>query len=500
MQVPVSGWVRYWASARPLAPAVVFRGEVRTWADLERSMDGAAQSLAASGVRPGDRVVVLMSNRPEFYEVFFAIASLGAVFVPANTRCTSPELAHLLEDSGAVSLITEPRFLPVLEGLDLESCDVIDVDGQIAGGLISVEPVALRAPSFDDTLAIMYTSGTTGRPKGAVLTHAAFHFAAVNVALAYTMTRHDRHLMVLPLCFAGGLMCVSSPIFLTGGTIVLEPAFDPDRTLQLLESERITVFPAAPTVLQILRQQADFGPAQFRDVRLIFTGAAPVPEAVLAEYQAMGVDVGQGYGLTESGTVGSFLLPDDALRKNGSVGRGCMFTEVRVVEESGARAVAGEAGEIQLRGPHVMSGYWRDDSATAAAFDGDWLRTGDVGILDDEGYLKVVDRLKDVVITGGMNVYPAEVEAAVYEHPAVAEVAVVGLPHEIYGETVTAVVVPRPGVALTLEDVRDHCAARLADYKVPRLLRLVEALPRGTSGKVLKSELRRSGVGTVAPS
>ena len=480
----IARWISYWALAQPDRPAVVFEGRQTTYAQLAHRMEAVAESLRARGVGPGDRVLVLLPNRPEFYDVFFGIARLGAVFVPVSNRLTAAEIGHVAHDSGAVLLVTEPG-----------SADVVE---RIAGGppavhaddLVDAVPGRLPWPDRSDLLAVLYTSGTTGRPKGAMLTHSAVDYAARDLVHMNGYTQDDRHLVVLPLSFTGGIITLSQPVFLSGGTVVLEAGFDPARTLTVLAAERVTVFFAAPALLQLLRLQEGFGAEPFRTVRLIVAGAAPVPRPLLETYHALDVNVSQGYGLTESGSIATCLMPHETAARIGSVGRACLFTEVRIADEAGRSVSAGTRGEILLRSAHLMSGYWEDEAATAAAMVDGWLRTGDVGLLDDDGYLYVVDRLTDIVITGGLNVYPAEVEAVVFGHPAVAEVAVIGVPHPVYGETVTAVVVTRPGSHIDLDELRAFCAPVLADYKVPRRLEVVDALPRNTSGKVLKFRLR----------
>lgn len=493
MHTGVASWIAYWARVRGDAAAIMFDGAAITWAELADRMDHGARALAALGVRPGDRVAVLMGNRPAFYEGFLAIARLGAVFVPVNVRLSAPEVAHVLHDAGVRVLITEVAFAGLLDKLEVADVRVVDADDVLAPSLRALpSPQLDLAPTgFDALLAIVYTSGTTGRPKGAMLTNAAIQFCAQNLVHLYGYTYEDRHLVALPLCFAGGIITLSQPALLSGGTVVLEREFEPERTLHVLGAEQVTVFFTAPAVLQQLRLHPQFGPDAFKTVRLIVAGSAPVPAALLSVYQALGVNVGQGYGLTEGGTVDSFLPVEDAARKIGSVGRGCMYTEIRVTDDADRPVRAGERGEIQLRGPNLMLGYWHNVQATREAFTPDgWLRTGDVGVLDDEGYLSVVDRMKDMLITGGMNVYPAEVESVLYQHADIQEVAVVGVAHEIYGETVAAVVTLRAGAALTLPDLRAFCADKLAGYKIPRILRIVDALPRNASGKVVKYQLR----------
>lgn len=490
----ISRWVNYWAETRGAAPVIEFEGTTLSWAELNQRMERGARHLGNQGVAKGDRVAVMMGNRPEYYEVFFSIVHLGAIFVPVNPRLSTPEITFLVQDSGAKLLVTESAFEPnVLGGLEGTSCRALNIDagsGSWSAGAAANMGEPVDMPTAEDVLAILYTSGTTGKPKGAVLTHSAFMHSAENLVHAYSYTQHDRHLVVLPLSFTGGILTLSQPVFVSGGTIVLERQFDPSRVLKVLKESKVTVFFAAPALLQLLRIANDFTKEAFATLRLIVAGAAPVPEALLDFYQEMGVAVGQGYGLTEGGAVDTFLLAEDASRKVGSVGKSCIFTETRIADENGAQVAAGTPGEIVLRGPNIMREYWNNPEATAAAFRDGWLRTGDVGVMDDEGYISVVDRLKDLVITGGMNVYPAEVEAVLFQHPAVAEVAVLGVPHDVYGETVVAAAVFREGASLSINELREFCNDRIADYKIPRRLVKVDAIPRNASSKVQKFVLR----------
>lgn len=490
----ISRWVNFWAENRGDSPVIEFDGSTITWSELNHRMERGARHLRSLGVAKGDRVAIMMSNRPEYYEVFFSIIHLGAIFVPVNPRLSTSEITFLVQDSGAKILVTESAFeANVTAGTQGTDCRLINIDTAKESWSADAErhlASAIDPPTADDVLTILYTSGTTGKPKGAVLTHSAFMHSAENLVHAYSYTQSDRHLVVLPLSFTGGILTLSQPVFVSGGTIVLEPQFEPGRVLKVLSEQQVTVFFAAPALLQLLRIAPNFEPSAFKSVRLIVAGAAPVPEVLLDFYQSLGVAVGQGYGLTEGGAVDTFLLAKDASRKIGSVGRSCIFTETRIVDEDGNSVPAGTPGEIVLRGPNMMREYWNNPEATAAAFVNGWLRTGDVGVMDDEGYISIVDRLKDLVITGGMNVYPAEVEAAVFQHEAVAEAAVLGVPHEVYGETVVAAVVLRDGATLSIAELREFCHDKLADYKLPRRLVQVEAIPRNASSKVQKFVLR----------
>ena len=495
---PISRWVSYWAEVRGDQTVIEFEATAITWSELRARMERGARALVSMGIRKGDRVGIHLGNRPEYYEIFFAIARMGAIFVPVNPRLSPSEVAYLVEDSGMKALLTDSSLEEVaVRTLKESDCKVVNIDELNSSWFdfaLDESFEELVAPDFQDTLAILYTSGTTGRPKGAVLTHAAFYFSAENLVHAYSYTQEDRHLVVLPLSFTGGIVTLSQPVFVSGGTIILERQFDPERVLKVLPEKSVTVFFAAPALLQLLRIRTDFSPSSFKSVRLIVAGAAPVPASLLDFYQDLGIAVGQGYGLTEGGAVNTFLLTRDASRKLGSVGTSCMFTEVNVVDESGQKVPSDTKGEIVLRGSNIMKEYWNNPEATKNVFINGWLRTGDLGMIDADGFITVVDRLKDMVITGGMNVYPAEVEAVIVRHESVAEVAVVGVPHEVYGETVVAAVVLRPGKELSLAVLRDYLKETLADYKMPRRLVIFDVIPRNASSKVQKFVLREQVV------
>jgi fatty-acyl-CoA synthase len=353
-------------------------------------------------------------------------------------------------------------------------------------------PQDLPPPAPAEALAILYTSGTTGHPKGAMHSHAGMMHTAINQQAALGLTPHDRHLIVSPLAFTGGILTSVQPALYTGGAILLEPDFDPARLLRRMATDVPTIFMAVPTMLRLLLDEPAFTADAFATIRYLGSGSAPAPLDLLHRYLDIGVRIGHAYGLTEGGGLATQLRPSEAFERLGSAGRACGSVELRIVDADGRDLPAGEVGEIVQRGPSNTLGYWRDEAGTAALFldaDREWLRTGDLGRIDADGYLCVAGRAKDVVITGGMNVYPGDVEAVLAGHPAISESAVLGVPHPVYGETVLAVVVLRPGAQLTLGELREFCSGRLADYKIPRLLQTVAELPRTASGKVLKSAL-----------
>ena len=478
---------RYWRRCQPEAVALRFDARTFTWLDLDRRTDEMAAGLAARGLARGDRLGLLLGNRPEFVELTIAAWKLGAVVVPMNVRFTPTEVAFVVGDADCRIVVTEEALAagvalvrdrqPVLDAGDLDAVRHVGMSVDIA------------ATADADPACICYTSGTTGDPKGAVLTHGSWNVASQGWAQAVQLSTADRVLLPFPLAFTGG-MAVFLFTYWAGGRLVLEPGFDPDRALGLFERERITGFFAVPVIHQTLVDHPRWATADLSSWRVASSGGAPVPESLIRAVQDRGVPMLQGYSLTE-GSAGVTVLPaHDALRKLGSAGLPVVHAEVRVVDRDDRPLAPGEVGEIVVRGPQVMQGYWGNPAATAETLRGGWLHTGDLGRLDDEGYLYVVDRAKDMLISGGLNVYPAEIERVLAGVPGVVEVAVVGVPDERWGET-PVVVAYTAGAQLDGATVLDACRAVLADYKWPRYLVVRnEPLPRNMSGKVLKRDLR----------
>lgn len=495
---PITRWVEYWAEAKPEQPAVIFEGETISWRSFNDSVNQWAHMLRGQGIEHGDRVACMMGNRPEFYFLFFAVAKLGAVFVPVNLQLTTAEATYLLENSGARAVVYESSAAKPIDEVSASELNSLHVDEAIpqllagvAQGSTHASDTSFPEVGFDDLVAIFYTSGTTGRPKGAMFTHSNIHFAAETISRGFDFTQRDIHLVNAPLYFTGGIVTVSQPVFASGGTIVLSSYESPSQTIALIAEHRITVYLAVPAILNLLIKDPAFEPGKLESLHLVGGGSAPVHLSLIEAYKSRGIDVSPGYGLTEAGGVSTFLLPHQTDGHVGSVGRQTMYTEIRVVRADGSPADPGETGEVLQRGPTVTKGYWQNPDATKALLaPGGWIRTGDVGTMDADGFLWIVGRSKDVIITGGINVYPAEVESVLAAHPDVLEVAVIGLPHDTYGETVTAVVVPAAGREPTIEELRDFCAGELARYKQPRLLRVVDSLPRTASGKIRKNVLR----------
>ncbi|UWX96807.1 long-chain fatty acid--CoA ligase [Arthrobacter zhaoxinii] len=492
--------------------ALVFQGRGISYTELDERINRLAQALRASGVDHGSRVAFLGDNHPAFLETFFAAGTLGAVFVPLNTRLAPPEIRFALQDSGSTVLVYTGALARLAQlgsagtsvAVRLEVADgaapevgpaaaggqpVSDFDAVIAGA----SPDRLDLPvRGEDGAMILYTSGTTGQPKGALLSHANLAWNCYNVLVDYDVSGTEVALMISPLFHVASLDMGVLPVLLKGGTVVLETRFEPGRTLAAIEQYAATYISGVPTTYQMLCEHPDWDKRDISSLTTITCGGSAVPLRVLEAYEARGLSFSNGYGMTETAPGATALPAARSREKAGSAGLPHFFTDVRVTGPDGGVLPAGEVGEIQISGPNVIRSYWNRPDATAEAYAEDaWFRSGDMGYFDDDGYLFISDRLKDMIISGGENIYPAEVEQAIAELEAVAAVAVIGVPDSKWGEVPRAVISLREGYALTAEEVQQHLFARLARYKVPRTVTMVEDFPRTASGKIRKAELRR---------
>lgn len=500
VDVTLGGWFEQRVKLTPNRRCLTFEGETWTYATMLGRIDRTAAALSDGGVRHGDRVAYLGLNHPAFLETLFAAARLGAIFVPMNFRLTSPELSFIVNDAGIHTVVADNLHRSLIDAVreELPCRRYLSSEGEAEGWTTLTAATEAAAPArtervdADEVALIMYTSGTTGRPKGVMLTHANLWWNNVISLLLTDMLESDVSLVVAPLFHIGGLNVTTLQAWMKGAENVLHRSFDPTRFIEDIARYDVTVAFAVPAMLLFVSQHPDFDDADLTTVRSFVCGGAPVPESLIKLYLGRGIQINQGYGLTETAPCVSFLTPEHSLAKLGSAGRAPMFIDIRLATDDGSVVTAPEArGEICVRGPNVMKGYWNRPEATAAAIDPEgWFHTGDVGYLDVDGFLFVADRIKDMVITGGENVYPAEVESVLYGHPDVADVAVIGLPDQRWGEAVTAVVVPKPDAVLTLEALRSFAGESLARYKLPSRLELVDVLPRNPAGKVLKFSLR----------
>jgi fatty-acyl-CoA synthase len=495
----LANWLLQRARRTPARRALTFEGTTWTYAELQHRIDVLAGQLRATGVARGDRVAYLGLNQPAFLVAMFATARIGGTFVPLNFRLTGPELAFIVNDAGAGVLIADSMHQPVIDGVrgDLPVTTYLSADTTGADGWASLDPRAEPvsegvAVDPEDVAVIMYTSGTTGRPKGAMLTHANIWWNNTNELLNIDVLQDDVTLTVAPLFHIGGLNVLTLITWMKGGEVLLHRAFDPGAALEAIDHHGVTTMFGVPAMFQFMAQHPSFETSDLTSLRTVVCGGAPCPEPLLKIYEGRGVPIQQGYGLTETSPMVTFLGPEHALAKIGSSGVTPLFCEVKLIDGTGSPVVEPFGrGEVCVRGPNVTLGYWGRPEATAEAIGADgWFRTGDVAYFDEDGFIFICDRVKDMIITGGENVYPAEVESVLFDHPAVAEVAVVGIPDERWGEAVVAVVALAPGAALTLDELRSFAGERLARFKLPSRLETVPLLPRNAAGKILKYELR----------
>ncbi|GAA2786847.1 long-chain fatty acid--CoA ligase [Saccharopolyspora taberi] len=491
-------WPARRARMTPHRTAFVSGGKSLTYAEFADRTTRLAAQLRSAGVEPGARVAYLGPNHLAFVETMFAVHQLGGIFVPLNFRLAAREIAYMLDDSGPVALIYAPECAGVVRELGERGERLValadpapgelDYERWLADGSTAPIDVPVR---LDDTALILYTSGTTGRPKGAMLTHGNLVWNTCNVLVGVDLTSQDRTLVSAPLFHVAALDQTLLPTFVKGGCSVITSTWDVDTCYDLIEELGITWMFGVTTMFADLARSPRWAEADLSSLRTVMSGGAAVPESLIRTYQERGLVFCQGYGMTETAPGATFLEASESLRKVGSAGVPVFFADVRVVRPDLTDAAPGEPGEVLIKGPNVTPGYWRDPGATAAALTEDgWLRSGDVGKLDEEGHLYLVDRVKDMFISGGENVYPAEVERAVFEHPAVAEAAVIGVADEKWGEVGKAFVVCHPGTRLTREELRSFLLPRLAKYKIPAHLAVVDELPRTGSGKITKARLR----------
>lgn len=488
-------------------------GEV-TYDELTERVDRLANALADRGISQGDRVAYLGENYPSFLETLFASTALGAVFVPLNTRLAPPEVNFQLNDSGSKILVTSSTLTPlaVSGSRNSEVSNLLLVDDGEAREVEYqdgdpqpeqyTDVVAAGAPghpdvqvSLDDLAVILYTSGTTGNPKGAMLTHGNLTWNSINVLTDFDYSSKDVALMIAPMFHVASLGMGVLPTLLKGGTIVLEPKFEPGRALELIERYGVTNISGVPTTYQLLAEHENWDSTDLSSLKNLTCGGSAVPLRVLDTYEKRGLSFTMGYGMTET-SPGATTLPGRYSReKQGSGGLSHFHSFVRVADPMGHVLPAGEVGEIQAQGPNVIPSYWNREDANDSSFihaeDGTWLKTGDMGYFDDDGFLFISDRLKDMIISGGENIYPAQIEQEIAQLESVAAVAVFGVDDPKWGEAPRAAITVREGHELTEQQVLGHLNGRLARYKIPKSVVFVDEMPRTASGKIRKPDLRK---------
>ncbi|MDR2240921.1 MAG: AMP-binding protein [Zoogloeaceae bacterium] len=498
----LSIWIDRHAAATPDKTAIRYGGRDLSYRDFAALISRVAGALAAAGVRQGGCAAYLGCNTPEMLALFFACARLGALFMPLNWRLAGPEHKQMLDDCPPGALVVEAPYLAQTDahlGALRDSAKLIalgssaagwqDWDAFLANADAAPEQGAQAGP--ETPLLLCYTSGSTGKPKGVVLTQEAIDCNADNSADMHGLRADDRVLTVLPMFHVGGLNIQTTPALRAGCTLVLHPRFEPDATLDAIEREGITLTLIVPAIADMLIASPRWADADLSGLRMMSIGSSIVPIRLIEAVQSRGVPMTQVYGATETCPIAAYLKRDEALRKVGSTGRAALRCELRIAGNDDAELPVGQTGEILVKGRNLFSGYWRNPEASAAAFVDGWYRSGDIGWLDGEGFLTVVGRKKEMIISGGENIYPAELENVLIQCEDVLEAAVVGRADPRWGEIAVAVIVPKPGRQLAAEAILNLFEGRLARYKHPKDVIFIETLPKTALGKVRKEELRQ---------
>jgi len=498
-----AAWIRKWALLAPERVALTDDTRKLTYRELNGRIHRLANFLLAKGVRKGDRVAALLQNSTPFLEIFFAVSQIGSIFVPLNFRLSPREITFEINDCKAETFFFDETFGQVLQEIrkDLPIAEdrYICVNGSgspsfghpyetLLKSASDREPSASTSMDPESPHIIMYTSGTTGLPKGAVLSQRKTFFNVLNANLYYRVSPEDRVVVSRPLFHSGGLLVDSLPFLYKGGTVFMKKRFDPEELLRAAEQHRVTVMETSATMYRFILESCD--PARFdlSSVRCFFTGGEQVPISLLRTYAEKGILISQIFGQTETSTV-TWLPVEHALRKMGSVGVPVFHGDVRVADQNGSEMAAGASGEILVSGPILMSGYWGKPELTAETIMNGWLHTGDLGTRDEEGFYYILDRVKNMFITGGENVYPAEVERVLLENPMVGAAAVIGVPDSKWGAAGKAFVVVENGRIATEVDLRKWCTERLAKYKVPAFFEFVDNIPENAGGKIIRYRL-----------
>ena len=482
-----------------------------TYSELNARTNRLANGLIDAGISPGDRIGILLMNSSEFIETFFATAKLGATLVPLNWRLTPDELEFILKDSGTTTLVFGPEFAAQVAEIEARGArtDIkryIQFGGDIAKFAVDFEALTAAHPdsepeisgSNDDLLFIMYTSGTTGLPKGVMHSHSTV-FAAITTMMATNEAGLDEcFLLSLPLFHVGALTPAFQSIY-SAARLVITRSFDPVQSWEIIRDEKVTSTILVPAMLQAMKAVFDPAKHDASTMRSMVSGAAPVPVSMIKDFAKMGISINQVYGMTETCGPGCLILGEDAAARPGSTGKGYFYTDVRITAPDGSECPPGVAGEVCMRAPNNMVGYWNRPEATAEAIKDGWLYSGDVGIADADGFVTIVERLKDMLITGGENVYPAEIENVLLGHASVADAAVIGIPSKKWGESAMAVIVKAPGSDVSEAELIQLTQDKLARYKSIKCAEFIDAIPRNPSGKILKRSLRKIYAEKAAP-
>ncbi|MBP1723361.1 MAG: long-chain fatty acid--CoA ligase [Deltaproteobacteria bacterium] len=493
----------------PDKEAIIFGDRRLTYRQINKRVDALAKGLQQLGLKKGDVVAVLLLNCSEYFEITFAVNKLGGIWLPLNFRLAGAEVAYIMNHSEAKMLISEMEFEPILRPIEKDISGVkkfIAVGAEIPSGWESYDrlveanrgaKVDHAMVELDDLHRLMYTSGTTAHPKGVMITYENLYWKNIGHIMMFNMTPEDKTLVVGPLYHVGGMDLPATGTLYVGGSAVILRRFDPVPVLQAIQNERATNTWFAPTMVNMLFQEPTFDQYDVSSVRFIIDGGEKMPLPLITKIQEKfpGAWFADAYGLTETVSGDTFLEKEKMIDKIGSVGKPVVQLRMRIVDDEGKEVPPNTLGEIVLRGPKVFKGYWKNPQATAEALKNGWFHTGDIGTMDEEGYLYIVDRKKDIIISGGENIASLEVERVIYELPQVLETAVIGIPHPKWQEIPVAYVALKKGEKLSPEEIIAYCTEKLAKFKVPKQVHFIDRLPRNPSGKVLKRQLREKNKG-----
>ena len=499
----VGDWIRKWSSLQPKKKALYVEDQPFTYQEVNRRTNQLCHLLLEFGIKKGDRIAVLLHNCHQYIEIFFGLSKIGAILVPLNWRLAGPELEFILQDSSSRMLIFEPEFEEVVSSiqprLNFSNGNYLILGTPCPDWAIEYEKAIKKMPTHEppgdgsfgdeDPHMIMYTSGTTGIPKGAVLSQRKTFFNVLNADIVYNLTSKDIVMVTRPMFHSGGLLVEAAPVLYKGGTLIIRKRFPPNEILETIQTYKVTLLELPATVYQFILRDYDLNQYDLSSVRCFFTGGERIPVSMLKEYQKRGIIISQIFGQTESSTI-TYLSTEKAAEKVGSVGLPVFHGEVKIVDKTGKDVGPGEVGEIIVKGPTLMSGYWNQPDITAETIRDGWLYTGDLARRDEEGYIFIVDRERDMYISGGENVYPAEIEKVLFTHPKILDAGVVGVPNETWGEVGKAYIVLKPGETMGQEDVLKFLRGKVAKYKIPKSLEFVEQLPKTASGKIQKFLLK----------
>lgn len=490
-------WLENRARLTPNKGAIIDEATNITW--TFKQLNIRANSLATwfrnRGVKEGDRIALLSPNHISYFDLLFACGKIGAIFVPLNWRLSSHEINDILADCSPVMIGFHPQFKEMYNQLT-NSQNIFFIGEAEYENMVAPQNNSYLFENVSENipLAMIYTGGTTGKPKGVVLTHQSILWNAINTIISWSLTAEDVTINYLPMFHTGGLNALSIPILMIGGTVVIGDQFTGEKAVQSLNQFGCTTVLLVPTMYHMLIQTREFQESHFPKMKVFLSGAAPCPLQIYEAFQKKGLAFKEGYGLTEAGPNNFYISPEDAQIKRGSVGKPMIFNSIQLQKDDGQAADINEVGELLIKGKHAFSMYWENEQATAEAWEDGWIHTGDLAKRDEDGYFYIVGRKKDMIITGGENVYPLEVEHWIAEHPAIDEVAVIGLPDEKWGEMVAAYLVLKQPYTFDEDQMVTHCKIKLGKYKIPKQFRILDELPKTHVGKIDKKKLKEIGL------